>query len=245
MDENRIDSFLFNGMSDSEREKIEAEILADDELFYAVAARENDLIDGYLKERLSPEEKERFEKGLASNPARRQKVANARVLHEFIAGERAEQKTITIAERRGLLARIFSFGPGLQFASAAAMVLLAVVAVFLFTENRRLGSLESELASARQRADQLAAEIENERDTAVGLTVDLDAERERIARLEAEIARLQGNGVTNMQPPVSQSPTIATLVLFPIRIRSQQSIKRLDLRPGIERISIVVKLPEA
>ncbi len=242
MNQSDIDKYLLNEMPETEREQFEDQFVSDDALFYEIAARENELVDHYASGELSGDELERFDRSLAAAPARRAKIANAKMLREFIAGERTRNKTITIAERAGFFSKLFSFGPALQFASAAAIVLLVVVSIFLLTENRRLNSLQQELAASRAHESELAAQIETERETSGDLTADLDRERQRIQALEVEIAKLRNAGE---RLPVSgtPSPTIATLVLSTVGIRGDAvPVKRLELSTEVERVSIVAGL---
>lgn len=243
MNDKQIDKYLFSEMPESEREKFEDRFVSDDDLFYEIAERENELVDLYARGELKGEELKRFEKSLESFPARKQKIENAKILREFIADERPENKTITIAERAGFFSRLFSFGPALQFASVAALVLLAVTSIFLFTENRRLGSLQQELAASRQRESELAARIEDESATSGDLTAELAAERERAEQLQADIEKLRisGEGPPSVKPPT----TIATLVLSSAVIPRGGSVpvRRLQLTDGVDRVSLVIGVP--
>ncbi len=242
MSDNDIDKYLFHEMPETDREQFEDKFVSDDSLFYEIAERENDLVDKYANGKLAGDELKRFESSLAMLPARRQKIGNAKVLRELIADERPENKTITIAERTGFFSRLFSFGPALQFASLAAVVLLAVASIFLFTENRRLGSLQEDLAASNQRETDLTARIHEETETSGDLTADLEAERERIAKLEAEIAKLRN---TNERPPAHNPPvTIATLFLSSSITRDGSiPVRRLELDKEVTRVSIVIAIP--
>jgi len=243
MSDAQIDKYLFNEMPESEREKFEDTFVSDDVHFYAIAERENELVDRYVRGEMAGDERVRFERSLGDNPARRQKIENAKILREFIADERPETKTITIAERSGFFSRLFSFGPTLQFASVSLIVLLALASVFLWSENRRLGSLQQELAASRQRESDLAARIDEESATSGDLTADLEAERERAAKLEAEIAKLRND---TLRPPVNNPPvTIATLFLSSRGIRGGDAVpvRRLELSPGVSRVSILIEIP--
>ncbi len=235
--------YLFNEMSEDDRERFEDTILADDELFFDVAARENELVDLYCAGKLTGGDLERFERSLESLPARRQKVAVAKTLTKFLQSER-ETKTITIAER-SRWTDLFTFrSPIIRFAAIAAILLLAFAATFLLFENRRLRSLQHELSDARRRAADLSTQIDMERETAGELTADLDRERERISSLEKQIVELQGSD-RDVPPPKVPSPSIATLVLSPSGIRGGPvtAVKRLELPADATRVSIVINLP--
>lgn len=248
MDQTPIDAYLFNEMPEHEREKFEESFLGNEALFYEIAERENELVDRYAKNELRGAELERFERSLATLPARRQKIANARVMRRFIDSEKSENKTITIAERTGFfagLAELFSFRSlAFQFASAGLIAILAIASLFLFWENRRLGSLQQDLAESRRREIELKTQIESERDATADLTADLTAERERIEKLEADIARLGPTSAPNRPSTNGSAPTIATFILSTsFRGTGPAPVRRLELPPGVTRVSVVMSLP--
>jgi hypothetical protein len=253
MDEKRIDSYLYGEMPENEREELEDRFIGDGELFAEIADRENDLVDAYVRNELSGDELKRFERSLDAFPARREKLSNAKPLREFIQSERPEAKTITIAERSGFLTKVadvFSFrSPAFQFASIGLILLLGLFSIFLLRENRRLGSLESELAASRQRESELAAQADNAQDATGALTEDLVAERQRIQHLETEIAKLR-DVKGNSQTPEANAvkPTIATILLSPVMIRDPggpRPVERVEIPSGVERISAVLILDDA
>jgi hypothetical protein len=247
IDEKMIDLYLMNEMSEDERQHFEEKFATEDGLFYEIVERENELVDRYASGDLSGDARARFERSLESNPARRQKVTNSRMLREFIGGER-ENRTITIAEREGFFSRLkefFALRP-MQFATAALLIAFALWSTYLLIENRRLRVLDEELAAARGRDAELASQINNEREATGDLTADLDAERVRIQKLEEEIARLkQTSGPSNnTAPPEISRPTIATLVLMPGGIRGGSGMPVMKLAPTIMRASIVIDVPQ-
>lgn len=243
-----IDRYLHGEMHDEERSKFEENFVSDESLFYDIVERENELSDAYARGELSEAERSRFEKNLKSHPARTQKIANARVMRQFIVGEKAETKTITIAERSGFfssLGELFSFrSTAFQFASIAAILLLAFAAIFLLLENQNLKSAHTELAAARAREVELAAEIESAQEASGDLTAELNTERLRIAELESEIAKLRSTVPENSTVTIAPS-TIATLVLTPVMSRGgvPPPAKRLELDAEVTRVSIVINLP--
>jgi hypothetical protein len=243
MNEKQIDKYLLDEMPEKERAQFEDQYTVDDELFYQIAERENELVDRYVRGELAVDDRERFEQTLNAFPSRRQKIENAKILHEFIADERPTNKTITIAERSGVFSRLFSFGPSVQFASMAIIVILGLASLFLWSENRRLGSLEQELAASRQREADLSAKFEEESETSGDLAADLESEREKIASLEAELVK---RGNSNKDRPVSSNPPsiVATLFLSGVGFRGDAvPTKSLKLAPGVTRVSVVVGVP--
>ena len=245
MDETQIDSYLYAEMAENEREKFEDSFIGDDELFAEIAGRENDLVDAYVRGALPTDERTRFEQSLDTFPARREKLKNAELLREFIASEREDAKTITIAERSGYfsqLAQMMAFrSPAFQFASIGLVLLLAIASLLLLRENRRLGSLETELASSRQRVEELSAQAEAAQGSEGDLTEDLVEARARVSQLESEIEKLR-----EPAPPSQMKPKIATMVLSAaINRGGSQSVQRVEIPAGVERVAAVIILDEA
>ncbi len=243
-----IDLYLLGEMPETDKKEFEDRFLEDEQLFYEITERENELVDRYAAGQLDADGLIRFEKSLESNPARRQKVANAKLLREFIVEHREEAKTITIAERSGFLnrfAELFRM-PVLQLASAGLIVAFALWSTYLLVENRRLRSLEQELASAKTRQSELESRIENEQEASGELAAELSSERDRVKTLEEEVANLkQGNGRTPPEANIPQ-PTIATLVLSTAVGRGgPELVPRLELPPTATRVSLVIQLDES
>jgi hypothetical protein len=258
----QIERYLFNEMSEAEREQFEDRILADEELFFEIAEAENALVDRYAQNEMSGPELARFEKSLASLPARREKAANAAALLNFMDGGRTETRTITIAERRSVwnkLSDLFSFtSPSFGYGLAGIAVILALATVFLLLENRRLGSEVSslqggseirpaELDELRRRETQLKTEIENEKDITGDVAADLEAERERVRQLEERVAELNRNNPGPGQPDrTPQMPTVATILLMPYAGTrgGPGPVKRLFFEPTTSKVLVLLVLPD-
>ncbi len=239
----RIDQYLLAEMTDTERENFEDRMMANDALFFSVASRENDLVDGYAGNSLPSQLNERFRSSLSTFPARRQKIANAEVLRDYIAdgkGESVSAERVPWYQRLGFAFRV----PAI--ASAALGVLLLGVIGFLVVQNRNLNGEVAQLERLRQREAELETALESERNAAGDLTSDLDSERARRARLEAELKELRRQ-IANTKPAANEtplSPTIATLILRPTGIRGGPApVHRLDLKASVDRVSLLLVLP--
>lgn len=239
----RIDQYLLAEMTDTERENFEDQMLADDALFFSVATRENDLVDGFARNSLPSELGERFRSSLATFPARRQKIANAEVLRDYIAdgktSEGVSEEHVPWYKRLGFAFRIQAL------ASAAFGVLLLGVIGFLVVQNRNLNSEVAQLEQLRQREAELETALESERNAAGDLTSDLDSERERRAQLEAELEELRKR-IDSVKPPVNDtppSPLIATLILRPTGTRGPAPVHRIDLAASVDKVSLLLFLP--
>ncbi|HKP67715.1 MAG TPA: hypothetical protein VJV05_00440 [Pyrinomonadaceae bacterium] len=243
-----IDQYLLGEMPESERQQFEERFVADETLFYEVVERENELVDQYAAGKLGSDELTQFEKSLAANPARRQKVANAKLINEFVVEHREDAKTITIAERSGFFSRLSDLFrmPALQLGSAAVIVAFALWSTYLLAENRRLRSLETELASARTQQTELEKQVENEQEASGALADDLTSARDRVKKLEETVAsRRQGDVKTPPEANVLK-PTIATLFLSTAVGRDGAPfVPRLEVSPTETKVSLMIQLEKA
>jgi hypothetical protein len=84
---NQFRRYVLGALSEDEGAAIEREYFDSSDALDAVRAAEDDLVDDYVLDQLSPEERERFERHYLSTPCHRRRVAVARALRT--AGSRA------------------------------------------------------------------------------------------------------------------------------------------------------------
>jgi len=242
-----IDRYLLREMNENDLQGFEDRIAADDDLFFAVADRENELVDLYVRGRLDDAVAARVEASLHLVPARRAKLANAGVLRRFVEAERKADVPDRAAEERVPWYRRLGFAfAAPAYAAAALGLVLFGVAGLLIVQNR---GLQGELADARdsskamqelqRREDELQQALDEQRSVSGDLTTDLETERERRAELEAELRRVRGELLDLQTRPVT--PTIASIVLRPVTPRGggTRTVRLADEK----RASLVVHLP--
>ena len=234
IDKENLKRFLYGELDKAERIRLEDRMYADDTLFEEAEILENELIDYYVRGKLPAEEKTRFERSLKKLPQRRQKVANAAALREYIAEERASEKVaektpekIPFWQRVNKLFRFDS--PVLQYGMAALVVVLTLSTAFLFisknrTENElarlqqeraddsRIRQLEQQIAASRQRETELQTQLDNAQGGYGEATEDLENESRRREQLERELAKAKQQKPVD-KPDQTQTPIIASIVL--------------------------------
>ncbi|HKX30169.1 MAG TPA: hypothetical protein VJ302_20940 [Blastocatellia bacterium] len=155
--------YLLGDLPDPEAVLLESELFAEDETFERMWEIENRLVDGYVRDRLSPEDREKFERHYLGSPVHRRRVAVARRLIEKADGLRVEgvETEPHVSWRTRWLG---FFSPARQrFAMAAAILLLAISTLWLWRDRTRL---QNELAQSRAQVARLTAAPErNERPT--------------------------------------------------------------------------------
>lgn len=133
-DQNTVRRYLLRQLSDAEQQAVELRLLGDDELSEELDIVEDELIDEYLNDELSKDERMRFEGDFLASPERKRKLASGEALRRYIANVTPgpapipEQVTKTGKLDRLLnwLRQFFSSPP---IAVAAALLLVAVLGI--------------------------------------------------------------------------------------------------------------------
>ena len=158
--------FILGEMDPGEAEAFETRLFAEDDLFYDTADTENTLADEYVRGQIPPTERKRFENALKRRASLREKVAEAGAVRSFVEEENGSVKT-----RAGLLdllaqkiAEIFgsvlTAGSVLRLAGpAAAIILLAVGAFYIFELRRAPQNIASTEGPAAQATPQSRSPI--------------------------------------------------------------------------------------
>src|SRR5262249_60170329 len=96
--------YLLGDLSETEQTAVELEYLVDQEKFEEVWAAENDLVDRYVRGRLSRRERNLFERNYLQSPKHRERVAVSRKLLEATDSQDAESgvapRVVSPAQRR-------------------------------------------------------------------------------------------------------------------------------------------------
>lgn len=265
----KIERYLFAEMSENEREKFEESFFLDDALFYEIADLENEFADQYAEGKLTGKNLKRFEKSLEKFPERRKKAANARALQTFIAEERPNENTKSIAGEKSFpqkFADFFTIKTRVYgFAMSGLLILFAIGLLILFFNNQRktaqLARLENQqqqfeqfqtqkeelhnqIEAMRGRENELQNRIDDERETSGDLTDELQRERQERQKLEAELEKIKNK--INLPPSPQTAPVITTILLRPaaaIRGGQTENVQTLDIERGTKRVSVLLELP--
>ena len=127
-EEKRLVDYLLGRLNEAERQDMTERMLADDEVFSAVMAAEESLIDAYARGHLDPEEARLVEATLLATPEGRSKLRTAKALLHREALERARQNRS-------------------KWLAAAAVLVIACGAGFGISVARRPSVVPSQVAS--------------------------------------------------------------------------------------------------
>jgi hypothetical protein len=202
---------------------MEEAFFADDSKFEALGIAEDELIDAYIRNELSPEEQEQFKSNLLKSPRIRERVNFARVLakkaNSVLPPQTAEPiepavtfRAPTTNPRTRRWGGFFSQRPAWGMATAAGTLLILVASFLLVSgwlhdrnESRRLAGVR-EVQRQKEELDKQSREQQSKREQE-------DAERRR-EQLAQEQKRLEDLKRAQNQNEAGQRSALGAVVPF-------------------------------
>jgi hypothetical protein len=140
LDSSHLARYLLGGLSEEEKTALEEQYVADPRLFDEIARVESDLMDDYVRGRLSPDTRERFERVVLADPRRRERLKFAEALLASVNGREQSRRgaAASVAKAdssRTWLGWLAAPKPALGFAFATLLIASGVWMVF---EVRRM-----------------------------------------------------------------------------------------------------------
>ena len=159
--------YLLGELSAEDRQRLEKEYLADDEVWETLTAVENDLIDSYVRGDLSEEQRRQFEQHFLDSPEKQERLEMAKLLMNGrirqsikTAPMQEQQQAVWSGSPMELLWRRHRV---LNVALGAVTLAVFVVAAVLILQNQHLRTeltqLQSDQFSLRNEIDQLQQQI--------------------------------------------------------------------------------------
>ncbi len=269
-DSEELKRYLFFESNDAERAKLEEKFFESDELFYEMLDLENDLTDGFVRNKLGENDRKRFQTSLEKSPERRAKLANAKTLQSFITEETKNAAPVKIEEISGefweQVKSFFSFSTGsFQYAAVALLILLLAGIGFLIYERQRDAqelarlrevenqrnieieqkekSLREQIKTIQERERNLQTELAERRGQTEILTEQLTREQSEKTRIERELEILKqqkSNRPPETQPP---APMIATVILAPIGGKGGGDGEIITISQNTTTVSATLQIP--
>jgi hypothetical protein len=194
--------YLLGDLPETEQTAVEQEYFVDPEKFEEVWAAENDLVDRYVRGRLSRRERNLFERNYLQSPKHRERVAVSRKLLEAADSQVAENGGAIVPAPSGLMEALKALITPRFLAPATAFLLLLSILSWMMIERSRLNE---ELGKAQAR---LSDQERRERE----IVGQLAAEREQGAQLKSKLDRLLESFA---QTPSLTPPSILSFLLKP------------------------------
>lgn len=235
MDESKemMTRYLLGELAAQEQSALEEKYFADPEVFNQVLKIENELVDGYARDQLSKELRERFERSYMAHPSRMERVKFAEAL---VSRLDQGQPSVTLRAPKPVSSwqKLIAALRGQPFAlqlSMAAVILLIVLGSLWFFVDRARRQREAALIQAaneeRQRHSQQVADEEK--------------------RTKEELTAREGTQPTpelSPTPKVSRSVSLA-LTVGGVRGGSNTQIPTLVLAPGVTQAQLLLTLKES
>ena len=230
--------YLLGDLSEDEKARMEEAFFADDAKFEELELAEDELIDAYVRNELSPEEQRQFEAKLAKSPRLLERVNFARALSEKADSLLSPESEPSIEPGRSFSSRaanpktrwwgaFFAQQPALRMAMAACGVLILVAGIVLVSGWLRLRS--ERLAS--EQAQRQKEELQRSTNLREPPTPELQQSTNLREPPSRELQRS-----TNLREPPNRQPvlsTFATVFLTPGSLRSGGGGQsKLTIGPG-------------
>jgi hypothetical protein len=180
--------YLLGELSEQEQAALEERYFSDPQVFNEVLKVESELVDAYARGQLSAEMRERFEQSYLKHPARRNRVEFARALTTRIDERKPPQSALPNSWKQRWLAAVGGQRLALRFATALVILLIALVGLWIFLNNR-----------SRQ---QQTEAVQNQPTPAPQQTEKQQPQEERTAQIPPEISQPSPKSSTNSGPPI-------------------------------------------
>jgi anti-sigma factor RsiW len=250
--EDVLKRYLLGWLEPEEQERLEKQLLTNDEYFEELLAAEDELIDSYVRGDLSEPERESFAQHFLAASERRQKLSFAETLHRYVkVASVAEVQPATVNGRRPpvwkrlMPASLHTQKPLLGLSLAAALVIVIFGASWLIVKNVWLRDQSREEPNAATLAITLRPGLE--RDTgeikrvtiAAGLStvqLQLELSRDEYQSYHAVLQTDDGREVLSadkLKPESLANGRVVTLSLRASRlVRGDYQINLSGLDPG-------------
>ncbi|HEY3132263.1 MAG TPA: hypothetical protein VGL91_22600 [Acidobacteriota bacterium] len=224
-----LTSYLLGSLSDEKTERLDELSIADDEFAGRLSEVENDLADAYVRGELSGHTLEKFKSFYMLSPKRHEKVRFAESLLAFkesgVAVQAKDAQAPAPASSRPSRESTQHFSrlpffpaprTALQWAFAAALVLMLVGGGYLVFENLRLRNqmtqTEAERTGLEQREKELQRQLAQQRSAEAETVKELARVGDRLAQIEEQLTANRQSGKVGLP---SREPGIVSFALLP------------------------------
>ena len=230
--------YLFGEVSEREKERIEKEYFANDDLYDELLSLEHELIHEYTKEELSPRDRERFERGYLASPVKRQEVEFAKRLSAYTRNAAAAGAPLNSGRSgNSRIRRIIGTQLDQRWALAAGCVLATIVAAIVVVQYVKI---KQQLAEARREV----ATLREEKQASLQFA-NRDAGGEHFngpGEVPPGRTNVNASGETDGGKKRASSPTIATLTLRPRLVRGVGEDALLVIQPRMDLVRLRLEL---
>jgi hypothetical protein len=228
--------YLLGSLPEEQRLQVEAEFLSDDHRYEQLLALENELFYDYAQNKLSPGEREQFEKRFLSSELNRKKAMIASALTRKMSEPASLESTEnSIADREPQrfwqsLKSYFVAQSAAMRVSLAASAIVTLALIWLIIGIVRLRNEFDQIRAQKAiQEDRLAHQAQQERARADELDLRLKRKIDENEILQQELSKMQAQSAGHGQ----RVPSVISFVLAPSIARGQApGMKKLYLPPG-------------
>jgi uncharacterized membrane protein YciS (DUF1049 family) len=244
--EKLLTRYLLGNLPEEQRLQVEGEFLSDDQRYERLLALENELFYDYAQNKLSPGEREQFEKRFLSSERNRKRAMIASALaHQMSETASVETAEKGIADRepqhfwRSLKSYFVAQSAAMRV-SLAALAIVSLALIWLVIGIVRLRNEFNQLRAQRAiQEDRLRQQAQQERARADELSLKLERKMDENAMLQQELSNMQSQSGEQGEKP----PSVISLALAPSIVRDQApGMKKLYLPPGARLLKLLLKL---
>lgn len=253
-DEQKMISYLLGELPEMEAERLDQLSVTDDEFIARLSTVENDLVDAYVRGKLTKGTLEQFNRHYLASPLRREKVNVARRfvaladgaamtgtdVSQVTAPRVAEAKKKPPTSSRWLT--LFTPRRVWQWGLVTAALLLLLVGGYFLLETARLrnqmAQIQAERAALQQREQELQKQLDEQYATDAASAKELARVRERLGQLEEQAASSQRN---EKPEPGNHELRVATFTLAP-QMRGIGQVVNITLPMGAEVLVMQLQL---
>jgi hypothetical protein len=244
----RLVQYLLGDLSDDGLREIEERLMIDDEYFRALHAAEDELIDAYILNGLTPTERARFENHFLCSPERREGVVFAAAFRKYLAAHSpagsSPHPTTSGSWLQSMTAWLTARSNIPRFAASGLAVIvvlgLAALAFRVVQLQREVEQLRSLPTQARVQEMEEMLAFERER----GERLSRELQREQIAGAQPAQQPTRPGGEEQVPQPPPQSQTrIVTLSLSSMNVRGAGRTEQVSIPPGTQDLHLLLKLP--
>ena len=222
--------YLLGQLGDQEQRQLEERLMTQDDSFEQLQVLEDELIDEYLKNTLSEEDREHFEKHFLSTPERREKLKFAEAFRSYVATAIKEEKHLEPSPWQKFLAALRTPAPVLRYGFPVLLVGTLAGGLRMASTIQRLhteiAQVRTEHGSLQKREQQLQQEVAEQ--------------RRRNQELEQQMVSSQPLS----QKPPSPLSALATIALRPGLVRDSGTTQKLAISSGTELVELKLELAD-
>jgi hypothetical protein len=238
--------YLLGSLPEEQRLQVEAEFLSDDHRYEQLLALENELFYDYAQNKLSPGEREQFEKRFLSSELNRKKAMIASALTRKMSEPASLESTEnSIADRepqrfwQSLKFYFVAQSAAMRVALAASAIVTLALIWLIIGIVRLRNEFDQIRAQKVVQEDRLGQQAQQERARADELDLRLKRKIDENEILQQELSKMQAQSAGHGQ----RVPSVISFVLAPSIARGQApGMKKLYLPPGAILLILKLKL---